>query len=206
MNHPEPHETNFASTLDAIRAKGMTALELREHASRVLELNPSATPYAQLLRDEADCAEVIARLTPETVDCLDPRFALTLALEPEFYGKRLRSLTALGLPFYIQAVQYALDGWCITISDDKGQQSVYNDLERAQDCLEFLASSPWEGGPEFPREHDHPLDREPLESLPRMVRGLEFENVEFDGLTLLLEDREALERAYIRLGWKKVSA
>jgi hypothetical protein len=196
----------FASTLDTIRARGLTAPELRAHAAKVLELNPNATPYAQLLHDEADCAEVIARMTPETVDCLDPRFALTLALEPEFYGKRLRSLTALGLPFYIQAHQYAPDGFRIVLSDDKGQQSVFNNLERAQDCLEFLASAPWEGGPELPRQHDHPLDLTALEELPAMVRGLEFENVEFTGLTLLPEDHEALERAYVRLGWKRVSA
>lgn len=192
----------FASTLDAIRAKGMSALELREHARCVLELNPLAVPYAELLHDEADCAEVIARMTPETVNCLDPRFALTLALEPEFYGKRLRSLTALGLPFYIQAYQFAPDRFRITISDDKGQQSVFTDLERAQDCLEFLASAPWEGGPEQPREHPHPLDLATLEELPVLVRGAQLEYAEFDGLTFSLEDIAALERGCQRLGWE----
>ena len=135
---------NFASSLDSIRARGMTAPELRTHAAKVLELNPNATPYAQLLHDEADCAEVIARLTPETVDCLDPRFALTLALEPEFAGKRLRSLTALGLPFYIEARQSGPNAWRVVLSDDKGKCIVFTDLERARDCIEFLAAAPSE--------------------------------------------------------------
>jgi hypothetical protein len=165
----------FRSPLDHVRAKKLSAVELRQHAQLIR--NTHGFGFADVMNDEADAVEVLEMKRFESSQRQKHNVTITMSEENAFD--------------VIDNLKVAL-----RMYNWKALQDL---LEQLEDKLVDRALAVIQPPLEFEPTSDHPLDTASLETLPELVDAFESELEEYGRGIFRTTDLTALARAKERL-------